>query len=103
MRRAGKIDANQIACTKALRDAGMTVVITSGLGKGFPDAVVGFRGVNVLLEIKSLKAITHRGQKELTGDEERFIATWGGQVAIVETAEEAVLAVINHVKECGSL
>ena len=47
MRRAAKVDANQPATVKALRDAGMTVAVTSSLGKGFPDLVVGFRGADV--------------------------------------------------------
>ena len=52
MRRAAKIDANQPEIVAALEAVGASVVSTAGLGNGFPDIVVGFRGINYLIEIK---------------------------------------------------
>ena len=53
MRRAAKIDANQTEIVKALRQVGASVQSLASTGKGCPDLLVGFRGVNWLLEVKA--------------------------------------------------
>jgi hypothetical protein len=76
---------------KALRDMGASVAVTSSLGGGFPDLVVGWRGQNTLLECKT-------GNASMTGDEANFQMKWAGQLTVVRTPEEAVLAVIANSK-----
>lgn len=86
---AGKrVDRNQSEIVEALRGIGATVAITSSLGKGFPDIVVGYRGNNFLIEIKDWQQIPSK--RRLTFDESEFHATWRGQVCIVETISEAI-------------
>ncbi|HJP47915.1 hypothetical protein [Acinetobacter venetianus] len=46
MRRAAKIDANQTEIVKALRKFGASVQSLASTGKGCPDLLVGFRGMN---------------------------------------------------------
>jgi hypothetical protein len=53
MRRAARVDHNHAEIVRALRDVGATVESLAAIGSGCPDALVGFRGVNVLLEIKN--------------------------------------------------
>ena len=50
MRLRAKTDVNQKAVVEQLRAIGATVAITSQLGKGFPDIVVGYGGDNYLFE-----------------------------------------------------
>ena len=88
MRRAGRVDLTQSEIVKALRKVGATVTVLSQVGHGFPDLCVGWRGENKLLEVKT-------GDGGLTSDEKDWHAKWNGQVAIVRTPEEAVLAVIG--------
>lgn len=83
MRRAAKVDENQTEIVEALRKAGRQVLISSQIGKGFPDIIVGYNGKNFLLEIKIEKG-------KLTPDQEKFFQAWRGQVAIVRTVEEAL-------------
>lgn len=84
MRRAARVDLNHHDIVLALRQVGCHVRDTSGVGDGFPDLVVGFRGVNYLLEVK-----TARGQ--LRGNPQRtFHLTWKGQVTIVRSVTEAL-------------
>jgi Holliday junction resolvase len=52
MRKASAVDANQSELVDALRKFGATVTPTHATGAGFPDLVVGYQGVNYLLEIK---------------------------------------------------
>jgi len=47
-----RVDNNQVQIVKALRDMGCTVEHLHAVGKGCPDIVVGFKGKNLLLEIK---------------------------------------------------
>lgn len=92
MRRAARIDANQPAIVAALRAAGATVAITSAMGDGFPDLVVGFQRATVLIEVKDgQKPPSDRG---LTEDQVKWHGAWtGGPVAIVLDVEGALRAI----------
>lgn len=89
-RRAAKIDSNQNEVVAALRAIGAVVAITSSLGKGFPDIVVGYRGTNFLIEIKD--GNKPPSKQKLTPDEEMFHEEWSRQapIHVVATAQEAV-------------
>ena len=84
MRRAARVDANQAEIIKALRGAGASVFPTHAMGGGFPDLVVGYRGINYLLEIKdgSLRPSKQRRTK----GEERFDNDWRGTVHLVNSS-----------------
>lgn len=99
MRRAANIDSNQPEIVKALRQIGASVQHLHAVGQGCPDLLVGYRGVNVLLEVKD--GAKFPSQRELNAAERDWHATWGGSVAIVETPEEAQLAVIAEAERAG--
>lgn len=99
MKRAARIDGNHRPVVEALTKATMRVQSLASMGKGVPDLLVGWRGVNVLLEVKD--GTRKPSERTLTADERDWHATWGGQVAVVETPEEAVTAVIAFAKEMG--
>ena len=88
MRLRAKTDVNQKAVVKQLRAIGATVAITSQLGKGFPDIVVGYGGDNYLFEIKDPKKTP--SERKLTKDEQTFNDSWEGQYAVIETAAQAL-------------
>ncbi len=88
MRRAAKTDLAQRETVRALRDIGASVQVLSAVGQGVPDLMCGYHGVNVLLELKT-------GKAKLTKDEMDWHAKWGGQVAIVNTPEDAQRVVIS--------
>ncbi len=93
MRRAGRIDANQNVIVADLRTLpGISVAITSGLGHGFPDLVVGFKARNLMIELKDpAKA---KSARKLTPDEVTFHDKWNGQICVCETTDE-ILALIE--------
>lgn len=90
MRRARgrRTDANQAGIVAALRAVGCSVAVTSHLGHGFPDLVVGRGRTTVLMECKS-------GPRDgLTEDEVTWHCLWkGGPLVIVRTPAEALAAV----------
>ena len=88
MRYAARVDSNQPEMVKALRDAGASVQPIYRLGKGVPDLLVGYRGVNLVLEVKDGRKPP--SARTLTPDERAWHAAWHGQVAIVESAGEAL-------------
>ena len=91
MRRAARTDDNHGAIVTALRKIGCSVLSLAPLGKGAPDLLVWIRGRYYLLEVKDgAKAPSAR---KLTPDEEKFHATWGGDIAIVESIEDAIRTV----------
>lgn len=68
--------------------------VTSGVGNGFPDLLVGYRGRTTLLEVKDGEK-PPSGRK-LTEAEAYFLASWrGGPAVVVESEHEAIAAVLN--------
>lgn len=95
MRRAGRVDRNQREIVHALRAAGATVQSLASVGKGVPDILIGLEGVNLLAEIKD--GAKSKSRRKLTWDELSFHRTWKGQVAIIESIEDA----LDLVKKLG--
>jgi hypothetical protein len=87
---ARKTDANQTAMITALRRVGAAVVSLRQIGKGCPDLLVAFRGMNYLLEVKD--GSKPRSKRALTPAEKAWHEQWQrvGQVAIVATIDEAL-------------
>lgn len=91
MRRAAHIDKSQPAIVAALRAIGASVQSLAPVGDGCPDLIAGYKGVNVLLECKTVG----EGHDKLNAMQSEWHATWAGQVATVRTPEEAQLEVIR--------
>lgn len=95
--RAARTDGNQTTIVAALRKAGRTVAVTSKMGDGFPDLVVGSPYGRVLLvEIKDEDPARYGGPYSpsrhvlLTGDQPDFHRRWATAIPIVFTIEEAL-------------
>ncbi len=88
VRRAAKIDANQTEIVKALRQVGASVQSLASTGKGCPDLLVGFRGVNWLLEIKDGQKV--KSARKLTPDQVEWHESWCGQVHVIENIDQAI-------------
>jgi hypothetical protein len=88
MRRAANIDRNQTEIVSALRKCGVEVQALNAVGSGCPDLLCGFRGKNVLLEIKSDNDQLNKMQTD-------WHSTWPGQVATVWNFTEAMDAVLE--------
>lgn len=73
---------------KAIR-AGLEAVGCTCDSRGPLDLVVGFRGVNYLLEIKKVKG----SRSELNAKQAKFFREWKGQKALVRTMDEALQVV----------
>lgn len=111
MARARRVDGNQVILTRAIREKGYSVSITSSLGSGFPDLVVGaegisivgnvdeiisklkdvqglriIRGVNLILELKD--DTQPPSKRKLTSAEEKWHKAWKGQKIIIENEQQ---------------
>ncbi len=94
---ANRRDANEAEIIVALLAVGATVQQLQGI-KGMPDLLVAFRGVLFLLEVKDPQGARDRGTgvasaTALTPDQVQWHANWGGDIHIVNTIEEALLAI----------
>lgn len=88
-----RTDANHKQLINQIRQVPfISVFSTHELGKGFPDIVVGYRGINYLFEIKDENKTA--SQKKLTDSEVKFHRGWMGQVHIVENIKD-VYKIIN--------
>lgn len=93
MRRAGKIDANQNSIVKDIRLCGFSVHITSGLGDGFPDILVGAFGHLILFEIKKSPS------DKLTPKEVAFARRFSAYHVYRINSFEELLAVLANVRD----
>lgn len=80
---AKKIDKNQQEIVKEFRKLGFTVYITSHVGRGFPDIMVGINNTHtILVEIKS------DSKAKFTDAQLEFMASWhGGPVVRIDSIE----------------
>jgi hypothetical protein len=85
---AKRVDANQKKIVQQLRKLGCSVSVTSMIGKGFPDFVIGMRGKNYLIELKD--GSKPPSQRKLTPDEVKFHALWRGQIAVCNNINEII-------------
>jgi len=86
MRKHARIDANQKKIVSHLRDIGCTVLVTSQLGKGAPDIIVGYKGKNYLIEIKDGEK--RLSQQKLTPDEIKFQSEWKGTYFVINNLND---------------
>ncbi len=94
MRLKARTDYNQKLIVEQLRKLGVSVAITSMMGKGFPDLVLGYQNRNFLVELKD--GAKPKSQKGLTMDEAKFFTTWKGSVCKCENIDE-ILKYIEYV------
>jgi hypothetical protein len=86
-------DSNQTKIVAELRKIGATVQFLTNVGSGVPDLLVGYNGINYLLEIKNLT--TTYGKKGLNEKQIKWHTNWSGQVAVISSLDEA-LATLNY-------
>jgi len=102
-RKRSRRDPNQGEIVEALRAAGASVEELDDVGAGVPDLLVGFRGRNFLLEVKSPPYKGPKGgrlpegarahQYELNDRQKKWHEAWSGQVAVVNSIDQALEAV----------
>lgn len=90
-RRAARVDANHDAIVSALRAAGASVQSMASLGKGTPDLLVGHQGRNLILECKD--GSKPPSKRELTDDQQEWLAAWRGSVFVVLSPDDALRAI----------
>ena len=91
MRRAAKVDANQSDIVAALRAVGASVQPLHSVGQGCPDLMVGYRGQTFALEIKD--GSLPPSARKLTDAQVEWHSQWRGQVAVVNSVREALIAI----------
>jgi hypothetical protein len=101
MRRAAKVDRNQAEIVQALRALGATVQPLHAVGEGCPDLLVGFRGVNYLIEVKDWKQPPNK--RQLRPVQEEWHGGWKGQVAKIETVDAAIALVTGQINITGKV
>lgn len=85
---SGRVDANQPQIVSDLRALGYSVVSLARVGSGCGDILVGVRGHNLLFEIKD--PAQPKSKRLLTDEECSFHLHWRGQIATIETTEQAL-------------
>ena len=76
-------DANQGSIVMILEEVGATVVDLHEVGGGCPDILVGYKGVNYLVEIKTASG-------KLNAKQIKWHNKWKGQKVVLRTEAEAL-------------
>jgi hypothetical protein len=98
-RRAAKVDSNQGDIVNALLSYGCSVQSLSPVGDGCPDLLVGFRGWNVLIEVKD--GAKPACDRRFTPKQKDWHRDWRGTAHVAETTEQA-LAVVSAYRSRGN-
>jgi hypothetical protein len=88
---ARRVDQNQPDITSGLRAMGCSVQPLHTVGGGCPDLLVGYHGVNILLEVK-----TETGK--LNDTEKEWHVAWRGRAHVVRSWGEAWQVVLAACK-----
>lgn len=88
MRRAAKVDDNQLEIVKALRDMGCSVESLAAVGKGVPDLLIGYRSSNYLIEVKDGAKVPSK--QKLTDDQIEWHEAWRGQKIVINSIDAAI-------------
>lgn len=99
MTRAKRTDANQKKIVGTLRKCGATVGLLHMVGGGMPDAVVGYFGVNELVEIKD--GSKPLSAQKLTTAQIEFHQMWKGKITILRNEDDCI-ALINKMRVKGA-
>ena len=83
---AKRTDANQQEITNALLGVGATVESLHKVGGGCVDLLVGFGGVNYLLELKTERGRLNKRQQE-------WHEEWRGRTFVVRSVDQALAAI----------
>ena len=87
LRRAARVDDNQTEIVKDLRGVYATVTHLHAVGDGCPDILVGYKGINYLMEIKD--GDKPPSDRKLTKPQVAWHRDWRGTVHVVLSSQEA--------------
>lgn len=94
----GNPDRNQGPLLALAERLGASVQVTSQIG-GWVDATIGFRGMNLLWEVKmpGFRKSVARGRKltKTEASQADLRARWGGRIDIIETADDVIAALLG--------
>lgn len=95
-----KIDGNQTAVVKHLRERGCSVQSLAEVGKGCPDLLVGYQGRTFLIELKN--GDKPPSGRALTPDEIGWHDRWSGaRVLVTYSAEDTWAAILGAARIHG--
>lgn len=90
----GNPDQGQQEAIALVRDLPASVEITTGLGRGKPDLIVGFQGLTTWVEFKREEKTA--AQKRLRASQTDWLKTWrGSPVLVVDNGMDLVQALIT--------
>jgi len=81
--KAKRIDANQTDIAEQAKALGISYQSLHELGKGCPDAIFGYAGINLFVEIKD-------GKNKLNEMQIEYHNSWQGQIITIQNTNELI-------------
>jgi hypothetical protein len=89
MRYDARTDETQPGIVQAARNFGASVLLLHRLGHSAPDILIGYHGIDQLVEVKTVKGELSDGQSE-------FIRDWNGRpVRVVRSVHEMLSLLLS--------
>ena len=86
VRRAAKVDGNHRTIVAAFKALGCTVQSLAAVGKGVPDLLVAFAGLNHLVEVKDGRKV--KSARKQTPAQAGWASTWRAPRHLVESVDD---------------
>ena len=84
-----KVDKNQPEIIKQARSLGISVQSLHEIGKGCPDVLFGYAGINIFAEIKD-------GKNDLNELQVPYHESWNGQICTIRNIDELVIEFLSY-------
>ena len=81
--KAKRVDANQKGIAEQAKELGISYQSLHELGKGCPDAIFGYSGINLFVEIKD-------GKNDLNELQIEYHKNWNGQIVVIRDIVDLV-------------
>lgn len=89
MRSNKKVDGNQSEIITQAKQLNISVQSLHQLGKGCPDVLFGYGGINIFAEIKD-------GNNDLNEQQIEFHSNWQGQICTIRNIDDLLLNFLSY-------
>lgn len=87
--KAKRVDGNQPEIIEQAKKLGISVQSLHEIGKGCPDILFGYAGINILAEIKD-------GKNDLNDLQIIYHNNWSGQVCTIRNIDDLVIEFLSY-------
>jgi len=94
--KAKRVDNNHTEIINQAKSLGISVQSLHELGKGCPDVLFGYGGINIFAEIKN-------GNNNLNQQQIDYHQNWKGQICTIRNIDELIIEFLSYSNTIGDI